>query len=63
MMAKRPPARRAASDRENGRSELSTAGLSVMKIIARGMVHMASLSHELNMLRGTNARIMAIGMK
>jgi len=60
---KRPPARRAASDRENGRSEVSITGVIAIKIIAKGIAHEVNLSHELNIFFGTNARIMAIGKK
>jgi len=60
-MAKRPPTRRAASSRENGRSEVSITGVIAIKIIASGIAHAENLSHELNMLRGTKARIIVIG--
>ena len=61
MAEKTPPARRAASDREKGRSEVSITGVLAIKMIASGIAHAASLSHDLNISRGTNARTITIG--
>lgn len=63
MAEKTWPARRAASSLENGRSEVSTTGVIAIKIIASGIAHTTSFSHDLNISRETNARIMTIGSK
>lgn len=60
---KTPPARRAASSRENGRSEVSITGVVAIKIIASGIAHIANFNHDLNISREINARTIAIGKK
>lgn len=61
--AKTPPARRAASSRENGKREVSITGVLAIKIIARGIAHIANFNHDLNISRDTNVRTTAIGKK
>lgn len=60
MAAKTWPARRAASSRLVERKELTT-GCVATRMSRSGSAHAANLSHDLNISRGTNARIMAIG--
>jgi len=62
MTAKRPPARRAASSRSVERNELKT-GCVATNISRRGNDHTANFIQDLNISRGTNTRIMAIGKK
>lgn len=56
MMENRIPASRAASSRENGRSEVSITGVVAIKITASGIAHTANLSHDLNISRGMKIR-------
>ena len=59
---KTSPARRAASSRLVERKELTT-GCVATSISKSGSAHAANFSHDLNISRGTNARMMAIGRK
>jgi len=59
---KTSPARRAASSLLVERKELTT-GCVVTSMSKSGSAHTASFSHELNMCRETNARMMEIGRK
>ncbi len=58
-----PPARRAASSRENGRSDVSHTGVAQIYRIEIGIAHTANFSHDLKISRGTNERIITIGRK
>ena len=62
MAEKKPPARRAASSRLVDRKELTT-GCVATSMSESGSAHAANFSHDLNVSRGTKARIMAIGKR
>lgn len=62
-VAKTCPARRAASSLSVERNELGDTGCVAMNMTRRGAVHAANFNHELNVARGTNARMMVMGRK
>ena len=49
--------------KNSGIQELLVTGVMKMTMSESGTNHAASRSHELNIVRGTNARIIAIGKK